>query len=97
MHSSDRPEAGTSASFDPMVVRCTRRMLDLLGKSAGTLAELPPAEDDWYLNLLWIDGKKCLLLTHTGTLFSTFLPGILKADLQPLGPYLRSAIEAELS
>lgn len=69
-------------------------MLDLLG--AGALAELPPADDDWYLNLLWVDGKKCLLLTHSGTLFSIFLTGIRKADLKPLGPYLTAAIKAEL-
>ncbi len=39
-----------------------------------------PAAEDWYGNLLWFDRRKCLLLTHAGTLFSVF-----KADLRAAG------------
>ena len=35
--------------------------------------ELPASEDDWYVNLLWIDRRKCLLSMHTGTLFPVFV------------------------
>jgi hypothetical protein len=55
-----------------VVVRCTRRMLDLLGGRSITLSELPATDDDRDLNLLWIDRQKCLPLTHAGTLFSVF-------------------------
>jgi len=79
-----------------MVVRCTKKMLDLLGGRKLTLSELPPTDDDWYLNLVWIERQKCLLLTHAGTLFSVFRAGIRVADLRPLGDYLVDAIEAEL-
>ena len=79
-----------------MVVRCTKKMLDLLGGRKLTLSELPPTDDDWYLNLVWIERQKCLLLTHAGTLFSVFRGGIHVADLRPLGDYLVDAIEAEL-
>ena len=79
-----------------MVVRCTRRVLDLLGGRAVTLTELPPADDDWYANLLWLDRQKCLLLTHAGMLFSVFRAGVRKADLRPIGPYVVKAVEAEL-
>jgi hypothetical protein len=71
-------------------------MLDLLGGRALTLADLPPAGEDWYANLLWLDRQKCLLLTHAGTLFSVFLARVRIADLRPLGPYVVKAIEAEL-
>jgi hypothetical protein len=71
-------------------------MLDLLGGRNITLSELPPTDDDWYLNLVWIEREKCLLLTHAGTLFSLFRGGIHVADLRPLGDYLVNAIEAEL-
>jgi hypothetical protein len=71
-------------------------MLALLGSSAGTLTHLPPGADDWYLNLLWIERRKCLLLTHADTLFTVFLTDVRAADLRPLGPYLVKAIEAEL-
>lgn len=79
-----------------MVVRCTKKMLDLLGGRSLTLSELPPTDDDWYLNLLWIDRQKCILLTHAGTLFSVFRAGVRSADLRPIGDYLVAAIETEL-
>jgi hypothetical protein len=53
-------------------------------------------DDDWYLNLLWLDRRKCLLLTHAETLFSVFRAGVRAADLRPLGPYLVGAVEVEL-
>ena len=71
-------------------------MLDLLGGRSVTLSELPPTDDDWYLNLVWIERQKCLLLTHTGTLFSVFPVGVHVADLRPLGGYLVEAIQTEL-
>ena len=70
-------------------------MLDLLGRDI-TLTEPAPSDDDWYLNLLWIERQKCLLLTHSGTLFSVFRAGIRVADLRPLGDYVVEAIEIEL-
>jgi hypothetical protein len=79
-----------------VVVRCTKKMLGLLGVRSTTLSELPPSDDDWYLNLVWIDRQKCLLLTHAGTLFSVFRIGVHVADLRPPGNYLVEAIEAEL-
>jgi hypothetical protein len=71
-------------------------MLDLLGVRSVTFSELPPSDDDWYLNLVWIEGQKCLLLTHTGTLFSVLRIGVRVADLRPLGDYLIEAIQTEL-
>ena len=79
-----------------MIVRCTKKMLDLLGGRSLTLSELSPTDDDWYLNLLWIDRQKCLLLTHTDTLFSVFRAGVRSADLRPIGNYLVAAVESEL-
>jgi len=71
-------------------------MLDLLGSRPVTLDDLPPADDDWYLNLIWIERQKCLLLTHTGTLFSVFRAGVHVENLRPLGAYLVEAIKTEL-
>ena len=71
-------------------------MLDLLGARTVALSEISPTDDDWYLNLVWIERQKCLLLTHSGTLFSVFRVGVHLADLRPLGNYLVDAVEAEL-
>jgi hypothetical protein len=72
-------------------------MLDLLGGRDLKLSEPAPGDDDWYLNLLWIDRQKCLLLTHAGTLFSVFRTRVRVADLRPLGDYLIDAITTELA
>ena len=79
-----------------MVVRCTKKMLDLLGGRTLALSDLPPTDEDWYLNLVWIERQKCLLLTHSCTLFSVFRTDVHVADLRPLGAYLVEAIRAEL-
>ena len=79
-----------------MILRCTARMLALLGVRATALPDLPPSDDDWYLNLLWIERRKCLLLTHAGTLFPVFVADVRKADLRPIGPYVVSLVEEHL-
>jgi hypothetical protein len=65
-----------------MVVRCTGKLLDLLGTQLVRLVEAPPGNDDWYANLLWLDRRKCLLITQADTLFSLFISDIRVADLR---------------
>lgn len=78
-----------------MVLRCTRKLLDIL-RPAEPLADLEASDDDWYANLLWVDRCKCLLLAHAGTLFAVFRPDVRKPGLRPLGAYVVGAIEGEL-
>ena len=70
-------------------------MLALLGKSIE-IGEPPPSDEDWYANLLWLERRKCLLLTHAGTLFSGFVPDVRAAELRPLGPFVVNVVEAAL-
>jgi hypothetical protein len=78
-----------------VVVRCTTKLLDLLGRAVAP-TEQPPGDDDWYANLLWIDRRKCLLLVHADTLFSVFRADVRAGDLRPLGPFVVRAVEEEL-
>ncbi len=78
-----------------MVVRCTKKLLDLLGHAVRP-TEQPPGDDDWYANLLWIERRKCLLLVHADTLFPVFRADIRVDELRPLGTYVVRAIEEEL-
>ena len=71
-------------------------MLRLVGANPSALAEAEPGDDDWYVNLLWFDRRKCLLVTHASTVFSVFVPDVRKSDLQPLGPFLVDAIVVAL-
>lgn len=70
-------------------------MLALLGRDV-VLVEPPASDQDWYANLLWHDRRKCLLVTHAGTLFSVFAADVRAADLRPLGRYLAAILETEL-
>lgn len=54
------------------------------------------SEQDWYAHLVWVDRRKCLLVTHAGTLFSVFMPNVTAAGLRPIGPPVVSAIETAL-
>jgi hypothetical protein len=71
-------------------------MLTLLGARPAELVTAPPSDDDWYLNMLWVDRRKCLLLTHAGTLFPVFVADVRKADITPIGPCVVSLVEEHL-
>lgn len=80
-----------------MILRCTAKILTLLGVKAAALPDVASSDDDWYLNLLWIDRRKCLLLAHAGTLFPVFVADVRKADITPIGPYVVSLVEEHLA
>lgn len=79
-----------------MILRCTAKMLKLLGVRTTGLPELSPSDDDWYLNLLWIERRKCLLLTHAGTLFPVFVADVRKAEITPIEPYVVTLVREHL-
>jgi hypothetical protein len=79
-----------------VVLRCTAKLLALVGVRPATLADAPVSDDDWYLSLLWIGRRKCLLLTHAGTLFPILATDVRKAQIKPIGPYVVALIEEQL-
>lgn len=80
-----------------VVLRCTAKVLALLGTRASGIAAREASASDWYANLIWLERRKCLLVAHAGTLFSVFVPDVRKADLIPIGPVMAGLIERELS
>ncbi len=78
-----------------MILRCTRKLLDLIRPAA--LAEDAPGPEDWYANLLWLDGRKCLLLTHAATLFTVFEPDVRAAGLRDTRTTVTGLIVRELA
>jgi hypothetical protein len=60
------------------------------------LADCPPDGEDWYANLLWLDGRKCLLLTHAATLFTVFEADVRAAGLREPGQLVARLISREL-
>lgn len=75
-----------------MVLRCTRRLLKLVGGRAGRLLEAEPGNDDWYANVFMIERRKCLLLVHADTLFSVLDTDVRVAQLDDLGSYVATLV-----
>jgi Domain of unknown function (DUF6933) len=50
-----------------VLLRCTKKLLVVLGP--GFVVESAAVVDpqDWYANLVYFGGRKCLLLTQAGT------------------------------
>ncbi len=78
-----------------MIVRCTRKLLAVIRPTrlAGGL----PDGEDWYANLLWFSGRKCLLLTHAATLFTVFESDVRAAGLRDTGQMVTGLIRRELA
>jgi hypothetical protein len=78
-----------------MILRCTAKALALFG--VRNPSDIDRSDDDWYVNLLWFDRRKCLLLVHVGTLFPVFVADVRKADLTPLGTWPANVVLRELN
>jgi hypothetical protein len=74
-----------------LILRCTSRMLDVLG-GKPTLVESAPNHDDWYANVVFVEGKKCVLLTHVGTLFFPVSLDVEVGLLRPVGGFVYTQI-----
>jgi hypothetical protein len=55
-----------------------------------------PDGGDWYANLLWLSGRKCLLLTQAATLFTVLEADVRAADLRDPGHLVTGLISREL-
>jgi hypothetical protein len=75
-------------------MRCTKKLLTVIGQRQ--VADCPPDGEDWYANLLWLSGRKCLLLTHAATLFTVFEADVRTAGLRDPGGLAPGLIRREL-
>jgi len=76
------------------MLRCTKKLLDVIRPEQ--LATQEPDGSDWYGNLLVLDRRKCLLLTHADTLFTIFEPDVRAPDLRSTHDLVAGLIEREL-
>jgi hypothetical protein len=65
-----------------MILRCTKKLLTAIGSQRVVRPAPERGPEDWYANLLWFNRRKCLLLTHSATLFTVFEPSVSVADLR---------------
>lgn len=77
---------------DVVLLRCTTRLLKLLGSRAGVLVDAEPAVDDWYANVFVVERRKCLLFVHADTLFSVLTTDVRVPQLDDLGVYIATHV-----
>jgi len=61
-------------------IQCTQKLLKELKVKQEEIQYESPILANWYANILLIDRRKCVLLTHQNTLYSVFIPGLKKPD-----------------
>ena len=89
----------TGGAYDrEMVLRCTKKLLAVIGPIRFTdPAPSPtPNDEEWHANLLWCEERKCLPLTHAGTLFTIFKADVRVADLRTTDSFVSGLIRCEL-
>jgi hypothetical protein len=78
-----------------VILRCTRKLLTVLGSAVAEPAPAPDPED-WYANLLRFGRRTCLLLTHSATLFTIFEADVTASSLRATRQLVTGLIGREL-
>lgn len=81
------------------VLRCTQKVLDDLGMKASELTEPGEVEGvlkEWYVNLLRIERRKCLLFVEATTLYVFLIPGVVKKDVANLPTLFAEQLQVNL-
>jgi len=89
--------ACTWRSIACVILRCTSKLLAVIGPALAVKPGPAPDGEDWYANLLWFDRRKCLMLTHSATLFSIFEANVSAQGLRTAGLLATRLIERELA
>jgi hypothetical protein len=79
-----------------MILRCTKKLLDVIG-ARQVEASTPADGTDWYANLLWCERRKCLLLTHSATLFTAVRADVSAAELRSTQRLVMDLVAHELA
>jgi hypothetical protein len=77
-----------------VILRCTKKLLTVI--RPRQLIDCTPDGEDWYANLLWLGGRKCLLLSHAATLFTVLEADVRAAGLRDPGRLVTGLISREL-
>ena len=74
------------------VIGCTKKLLTELRVKPSEIKQIPSALNSWHANNFLFDRRKCVLFTHDATLFSFFVPGLLKSDFQNIREVFRQML-----
>ncbi len=64
------------------IIGCTKKLLTELKEKPADIKQTPAELSGWHANIFRADRRKCILFTHDKTLYSLFIPGLLKTHFQ---------------
>jgi len=82
------------------LIRCTKKLQKEMGLKKKDISENEPSESylgSWHANLVYIDGKKCILFVNDWTLFNFIVPDISRAQIRELSTIFKVTLECVLS
>ena len=75
---------------------CTQKLAKEMGVKISPPTTQQIGLGNWYANLLRIDRRKCVLLTHEQTLYSMFVPSLKKQEIKCLDQIFMNALSDHL-
>jgi hypothetical protein len=75
-----------------MILQGTKKLLDFVGKKPVEIDEKTNPLISWHGNIFNIGRRKCLLITHTQSLYSAFFYGVTKKDVPHLLEMIRDRV-----
>ena len=82
------------------LMRCTGKLQKEMGLKKADLYEGEPRVSrlgQWHANLVYIDGKKCVLFANDKTLFNFIIPHLRKKDIAGLDTLFRAYLQTMLA
>ena len=64
------------------ILRCTKKLLSELKVKPVDSSQISDDLISWHANLLRVDQRKCVLFTNDKTLYTFFVPGLIKFHFQ---------------
>ncbi len=87
--------------YPTITLRCTAKLRKELGQQPVVQSESgwaadDPTMDEWHANLVRFGSQKCILITHSLTLYSVWLIGVRKARYARLGADFRQGLADQM-
>ena len=78
-----------------IVLRCTGKVLKELGIKKSGLSFISESQEplkEWYVNLFYIDRKKCLIFTEAQSLFTFIVFGLYRKEIKTIEKVFRKGL-----
>jgi hypothetical protein len=89
----------TTTGNNMQLIRCTKKLQKEMGLKKNDISTQEPDQGNlgsWHANLIYIDGKKCILFVNDKTLFNFIAPNVKRAEIKELSKLFKLTLESML-